>query len=104
MLGGAYILTRSLWMPMGLHAAWNFTQGPVLGVPVSGNATHGILQARLTGPTILSGGAFGLEASMIAIAVCSAAGLWFVWLAVKRGEVVRPWWVRGQTAFVPANH
>jgi membrane protease YdiL (CAAX protease family) len=94
LLGGAYMLTRSLWMPIGLHAAWNFTQGPILGVPVSGNQIHGIFQAKLSGPVILSGGPFGLEASVIAIVVCTAAGLWFIWLAVKRGAQVRPWWVR----------
>jgi uncharacterized protein len=94
LLGGSYMLTRSLWMPIGLHAAWNFTQGPVLGVPVSGNPVHGLIRAKLEGPAILSGGAFGLEASIIAIAVCAAAGIWFLWLAVRRGEVVQPWWVR----------
>jgi uncharacterized protein len=94
LLGGAYMLTRSLWMPIGLHAAWNFTQGPILGVPVSGNQVHGIFQAKLSGPEILSGGPFGLEASVIAIVVCAAAGLWFLWLAVKRGAQVPPWWVR----------
>ena len=36
MLGAAYMLTRSLWLPMGLHAAWNFTQGEVFDIPVSG--------------------------------------------------------------------
>ena len=38
LLGGAYMLTRSLWVAIGLHAAWNFTQGAVFGVPVSGLA------------------------------------------------------------------
>ena len=94
MLGGAYMLTRSLWMPMGLHAAWNFTQGPILGVPVSGLPEHGLVTARLSGPAILSGGAFGLEASVIALVVAGGAGGWFVWLAVKRGGVVRPSWTR----------
>jgi len=94
LLGGAYMLTRSLWMPIGLHAAWNFTQGGIFGVPVSGHVSHGLVQATLTGPPLLSGGAFGLEASVIALAVCTAAGMWFVWLAVKRGELMQPWWVR----------
>jgi uncharacterized protein len=94
LLGGSYMLTRSLWMPIGLHAAWNFTQGPVLGVPVSGNQVHGLVRANLEGPAILSGGAFGLEASIIAIAVCAAAGIWFLWLAFRRGEVVQPRWAR----------
>ena len=98
LFGGAYMLTRSLWMPIGLHAAWNFTQGPILGVPVSGNQVHGIFQAKLSGPAILSGGPFGLEASVIAIVVCAAAGLWFLSLAVKRGALIQPWWVRRRAA------
>ena len=42
MLGAAYMLTRSLWMPMGLHAAWNFTQGEIFDIPVSGLDQHGV--------------------------------------------------------------
>jgi hypothetical protein len=48
----------------------------------------------LSGPALLSGGAFGLEASVIALAVCTAAGLWLVFLAVKHGQLLQPWWVR----------
>lgn len=94
LLGGAYMLTRSLWLPIGLHAAWNFTQGEIFGVPVSGGAVHGLLRSRLVGPPILSGAGFGLEATIIALVVATAAGVWFVWLAVRRGEVVKPTWVR----------
>jgi membrane protease YdiL (CAAX protease family) len=94
LLGAAYMFTRSLWLPIGLHAAWNFTQGPIFGVPVSGTPANGIIQARLGGPTALSGGGFGLEASVIAVVIATAAGLWFVWAAVRRGALVQPWWVR----------
>jgi uncharacterized protein len=92
LLGGAYMLTRSLWMPIGLHLAWNFTQGPIFGVPVSGGDVHGLVQAKLVGPDLLSGGAFGLEASVIAPVVATAAGVWFLWLAARRGEVIPPGW------------
>ena len=94
LLGGAYMLTRSLWLPMGLHAAWNFTQGEIFDVPVSGIDQHGLVQAKLSGPELLTGGAFGLEASVVALAVATLAGLWLVWLAVQRGHIERPWWVR----------
>jgi len=94
LLGGAYMLTRSLWMPMGLHAAWNFTQGEIFDVPVSGIDEHGLVQAKLSGPALLSGGGFGLEASLFAMVIATAVGVWMVWLAVKRGEVMQPWWVR----------
>ena len=94
LLGGAYMLTRSLWFPMGLHAAWNFTQGEIFDVPVSGIDEHGLVQAKLSGPPLLSGGSFGLEASLIALVLATAIGVWLVWLAVRRGKVVAPHWTR----------
>ena len=94
LLGGAYMLTRSLWLPMGIHAAWNFTQGEIFDIPVSGTSAHGLLTARLAGSPLLTGNGFGLEASPIAVVVATAAGVWLVALAVRRGEVVKPWWVR----------
>jgi hypothetical protein len=94
LLGGAYMLTRSLWLPIGLHAAWNFAEGYIFDVPVSGQAEQGLVTAKLSGPVLLSGGPFGLEASVIAVIIAGAAGVWFVWMAVKRGELVQPLWVR----------
>ena len=94
MLGAAYMLTRSLWLPMGIHAAWNFTQGEIYDVPVSGSDPHGLVTAQLNGPPLLTGSGFGLEASLIAIIVATAFGLWLLWLAVRKGEVMKPWWVR----------
>jgi hypothetical protein len=94
LLGGAYMLTRSLWMPMGLHAAWNFTQGEIFDVPVSGLDEHGLVQAKLSGPVLLSGGQFGLEASVIALVGATLFGVWLVWFAIRSGKIVRPWWVR----------
>lgn len=93
LLGAAYMLTRSLWMPIGIHAAWNYTQGFIFDVPVSGGDQNGLVVAQLSGPEILSGGAFGLEASIIAMVIATAAGLWLVREAVRRGQVVQPWWV-----------
>ena len=93
LLGGAYMLTRSLWMPIGLHAAWNFTQGFIFDVPVSGLDQDGLVEAQLSGPVLLSGGTFGLEASVIALVIAAAAGAWLVRLAVRRGELMQPWWV-----------
>jgi hypothetical protein len=94
MLGAAYMLTRSLWLPMGLHAAWNFTQGEVFDIPVSGTEVHGLVDARLCCNPLLTGGGFGLEASLIAIVVATAFGLWLLWLAIRKGELVQPMWVR----------
>lgn len=104
MLGAAYMLTRSLWMPMGIHAAWNFAQGEIYDIPVSGTPAHGILAARLSGPPLLTGNGFGLEASLIAIAVATLFGLWLLSLAIRKGELVQPRWIRRRiSASTPAS-
>jgi hypothetical protein len=80
----------SLWLPMGLHFGWNFTEGGVFGTAVSGGQSHGLIESVLSGPTLLTGGAFGPEASVIAIAIClTATTLPSVW-AVRHGRW-RPW-------------
>ena len=94
LLGGAYMLARSLWLPIGLHFAWNFTQGFIFDVPVSGLDQQGLVEARLSGPELLSGGAFGLEASVIAVVIASGAGLLLIYRSMRLGKVERPWWVR----------
>ena len=94
MLGAAYMLTRSLWLPMGLHAAWNFTQGSIYDIPVSGTPANGVVEAELNGPPLLTGNGFGLEASLIAIVIATLFGLWLLSLAIRRGQLMKPWWVR----------
>jgi membrane protease YdiL (CAAX protease family) len=94
MLGAAYMLTRSLWMPMGIHAAWNFTQGEIYDIPVSGTKVDGMVDAQLSGPPLLTGNGFGLEASVIAIAVATAFGFWLLWRAIRQGQVIQPMWVK----------
>lgn len=61
---------------------------------ISGNAVDGIVDARISGPEIISGGAFGLEASVVAMVLATAAGVWLVVLAARRGHIVKPWWVQ----------
>lgn len=70
MLAAFYLLTGRIWMSVGIHIAWNFTQGSVFGARVSGTADHATLftSAPVPGsPDLLSGGAFGPEASLSAI-------------------------------------
>jgi membrane protease YdiL (CAAX protease family) len=98
LLGAAYMLTGSLWLPIGIHFGWNVTQGLVFAVPVSGGVTRGIVTAELSGPTWLSGGAFGLEASVIAVVVAGGAGVWLLVRAARAGRVVPPMWARRKTA------
>ena len=94
MLAAAYVLTRRLWLPIGIHAAWNFTQGGIFSVAVSGGKTEGLLVATLNGPRWLSGGEFGAEASVVAMLLCTALGAWLLVLAARRGHFVAPFWRR----------
>jgi hypothetical protein len=89
LLGIVYTLTRSLYVCMGLHAGWNFLQGPVLGIPVSGFDLHGLLRATLHGPVWLSGGAFGAEASALTVALLGTVSATLMLHAQRRG-MIRP--------------
>ncbi|MFM6950942.1 MAG: lysostaphin resistance A-like protein [Novosphingobium sp.] len=93
LLGAAYMLTRRLWLAIGIHAAWNFTQGWVFSVPVSGGeAPLGLLVTRRMGPDWLTGGAFGLEASVVAMIVATLAGLVLLLRAIRGGKLLpAPW-------------
>ena len=97
-LGTAYKLTGSLWYPIALHAAWNFAQGELYDVPVSGHPVNGLLSARLHGPDLLTGGAFGLESSVFALVVMVAICIWQTLLVHRRGLTMPNWWARRRLA------
>lgn len=66
MLGAAYTVSRSLWLPIGLHFGWNMAEGGLFGVTVSGSQNQGgLLHTVLSGPSALTGGGFGPEASVM---------------------------------------
>jgi membrane protease YdiL (CAAX protease family) len=98
LLAAAYMLTRRLWLAIGVHFAWNFVQGGVFGVAVSGNTVQGLLQSTLSGPALLSGGAFGVEASLFAVLACVGAAAYMLWRVRQRGGWVAPFWARQGTA------
>ncbi len=85
MLAAFYALTGRLWLSIGFHAAWNFTQGYLYGAAVSGGDFGGALfrsSPRADLPDWLTGGTFGPEASLPAVIICTlvgAATLWFAW-------------------------
>jgi len=65
LLAVAYLRTRALWFPWGLHFAWNATLGLLLGLPVSGIRLFNVfLHADASGPRWLTGGTYGIEASL----------------------------------------
>lgn len=97
LLAAIYMLTRRLWAAIGLHMAWNFTQGGIFGVAVSGGEMKGILASQMQGHPLLTGGAFGAEASIPAMVVCTTLGLVCLALAWKRGHFISMSWSRFKT-------
>jgi membrane protease YdiL (CAAX protease family) len=89
MLAACYAATRNLWVPIGLHFGWNFALAGIFGGVVSGNDTpKGLLDAVISGPTLLSGGEFGPEASLYTVTFGVLLTIVFMWLARRRGHVV----------------
>jgi membrane protease YdiL (CAAX protease family) len=92
LLAAAYMYARRLWLVIGLHAAWNFTEGGIFGADVSGGQAHGLLTVQFQGSDALTGGRFGPEASIVAVLVCLAAGAGFIILARRTSRIVPPVW------------
>jgi membrane protease YdiL (CAAX protease family) len=92
-LAAGYLVTRSLWLPIGLHLGWNYGEGPLFGFPVSGLDAGGLITQQVTGPEAITGGAFGPEAGLISILVEVIGIALLVW-----------WWKRNRAvAEVPVQ-
>jgi uncharacterized protein len=78
-LSFAYMKTRSLWLPFGLHWSWNFCQTTVLGYPTSGLgfSERRLLDQVIEGPTWITGGDFGPEGGVLAT-ICLAGCTWYL--------------------------
>ena len=96
LLAALYAATRSLWLPIGVHWAWNLFEGPVFGTAVSGNSVGALARGAFSGPSWLTGGAFGPEAGLPALVIGGVAGVLAVVWMVRRGEVQPPAWVRAR--------
>ncbi len=88
---GLYLITGRIWAAIGMHAAWNFTQGWIFGATVSGitDISGGPLALHPTPgvPDILSGGGFGPEASLAALIISLLASGAFLFRAWKLGRL-----------------
>jgi membrane protease YdiL (CAAX protease family) len=77
----AYLRTRSLWFPLGVHWAWNWALGSLFGLPVSGSdrlASHPLLRGVDLGPTWLTGGSYGIEGGL-ACTIALVISTLFIW-------------------------
>ena len=87
LLGFAYTATRSLWLPIGLHAGWNLAEGGIYSTSVSGgNIAKGVFITTMKGPDMITGASFGPEASVVAVGVCTVLTIIFAVITFRRGE------------------
>jgi membrane protease YdiL (CAAX protease family) len=95
LLAAAFMLTRRLWLSIGFHMAWNYTQSAIFSGIVSGNvAQQGLIRSTMKGPDWLTGGSFGVESSVLALVICTTTGIVMLVMAARQGKVVQPIWKR----------
>ena len=95
LLSAAYMVTRRLWLCMGFHMGWNFVQeGIYSGVVSGGPGEAGLLKAVIEGPTLMTGGSFGMEQSLFALIFCTTTGVILLMMAIRRGHLMPPIWKR----------
>lgn len=92
LFAAAYLLTRRLWLGIGIHIAWNYTLGSIYSIAVSGRKAKGLLQGTVFGPDWLTGGKYGLEASVFTLIVLATVAAYLLRVAwAKDRFVVAPW-------------
>lgn len=76
---------KDLWGICGMHAAWNWMQGNVLGIEVSGSSVPGgsLIKLQATGKTMISGGSFGVEGSLITTLIFLGACIYYFYRIKK---------------------
>lgn len=90
LLGAAYIYSRSLWLPIAIHFAWNFMQSGIFGAVTSGNEnTTSLLTTRISGAVWITGGTFGPEGTLQATAFCLITTWVLMYLNIKNDKMVK---------------
>ena len=99
LLFAGFVLTRRLWLVWGIHAGWNFFQDGLFGMPNSGvTELPSWIVPEIGGPAWLSGGTFGIEASVGGIVLPLMAGIMLFVVAARRNQIVLPRWIRNRPA------
>ena len=86
----AYLRTRSLWMPVGMHFTWNYVQGFVFGLPVSGYTfSSSLLKVQVHGAAWLTGSEYGPEGGLLSTIAVVGAGIYLFSARIRMSERMR---------------
>ena len=89
LLGVAYMYSRSLWLPIAIHFAWNFTQSAVFGARVSGiTLSKTLITSTISGHLLITGGAFGPEGSVQATLFSLILTTFLFLVCRKKGHII----------------
>jgi hypothetical protein len=87
LLGAAFAWRRNLWFVIGIHFAWNTLEG-LFGIAISGHRDPGLLLTIATGPAAITGGTFGVEASIVPVLMSIAISVPMI-IAARRANRLR---------------
>ena len=91
---GPFMLTRRVWMVLGAHFGWNFTQTGIFGMPNSGIPIPGWITPVIDGPVWLTGGDVGIENSALTVGLVMIISALLLIAVIRRGQIVAPRWRR----------
>ncbi len=95
LLSAGYVFSRSLWLPIFFHFAWDFAEPGVFGAINPGiTIDQSLLTSKIEGPLILTGGQLGPQNSIQSLLLCTIASLVFLWMAKQKKNFIKPSWKR----------
>ena len=95
LLPAAYVFSRSLWMPIFLHFAWDFAEPGIFGgINPSISIDKSLFTSKISGASILTGGQMGPQNSIQSLLFCLIAAIIFLWLAKQKNHFIKPFWKR----------
>jgi membrane protease YdiL (CAAX protease family) len=95
LLVAAFIYTRRIWLVWSIHMGWNFFQDGIFGMPNSGITDfQSWIQPAISGPEWITGGSFGIEASVIAVCLSLAVAIVILKMSINKKQIVSPIWKR----------
>jgi membrane protease YdiL (CAAX protease family) len=89
LLAAAYLLTRNIWLAVGIHFGWDYAQDAIFGLV---RDAESLLHVDVSGPSLLTGGATGIEASLLAFLLILAASALLLVRARRRHQFRAPSW------------